>query len=763
MMKKGLINKLQAVLLLLAFLLGLPSCSDTDYETVAGRVAVTFIPQIGSEAPHPSSLPPRSPVSGSRAVDQSWTEGDQVGVCMVKADAALPTGSVFSRYEISGSASYRTLSPVTVSQKLFFPDDDSGVNFVAFSPYATVVDNMVTYSGFASQSAQADMEKVDFLYYKGTTSHNKSDGWATLTFGHKLSKVVINVTTTTDADAVTLSSLGMTITGTPGSVSANLADGTLTAGNAATITPYHTSGETNTRVATAILVPHTARSGRTITFTTTEGSFTCALPTELAFESGAAYTLNFIMTRQGVVMSDATTHLWEEGSMNWEEGYALEAPKETMLFAQTGNGTSSFTFRSNYKGTLNVVLSTDATDATAGVPSWITAGELTTTPGSYYTAYGYGFTVEDNAGTERTAYVHIVNDENKSLAVVELEQDGWEPVSNAYIVAPGGNTIYIPVSRANEHAEGAIGANDTFTAEVLWSDVQGLIATIKPYERGATGAVEVTTTATTSVAGNALIAVKVNDVIKWSWHIWVTDYVPTPIGDLGWMDRNLGATANAGTADLAERYKTFGLLYQWGRKDPFPSSGPQTVATTAVEPTLYNGAGTAFTYAMNESEVSALGAATLISTQQAYDWSIANPLTFIGFSGSWFNDPKPTTTNNQWGYTGGKSIYDPCPPGYRVPVSGSWGTAGDWTAFTWNTTYLGRDTGTAYGGWYPAAGRRANATGALSFVGTYGYAWSATPSSAAYGNYLYFTSGGVTPAGSSNRTCGYGVRCLLEQ
>lgn len=58
--------------------------------------------------------------------------------------------------------------------------------------------------------------------------------------------------------------------------------------------------------------------------------------------------------------------------------------------------------------------------------------------------------------------------------------------------------------------------------------------------------------------------------ILWSWHIWVTNRPITTSGgnDLQWMDRNLGALSNE-IGDVANR----GMLYQWGRKEPFlPSS-----------------------------------------------------------------------------------------------------------------------------------------------------------------------------------------------
>ena len=70
-----------------------------------------------------------------------------------------------------------------------------------------------------------------------------------------------------------------------------------------------------------------------------------------------------------------------------------------------------------------------------------------------------------------------------------------------------------------------------------------------------------------------MIAVKdASGKILWSWHIWATDFDPNAktlkyTNDNGstweFMDRNLGA-ANAESGSFG----AFGLLYQWGRKDP---------------------------------------------------------------------------------------------------------------------------------------------------------------------------------------------------
>ena len=121
------------------------------------------------------------------------------------------------------------------------------------------------------------------------------------------------------------------------------------------------------------------------------------------------------------------------------------------------------------------------------------------------------------------------------------------------------------------------------TASLLWETSQGLISQVElvyDYVRFRTPAFD----SGEHKEGNAVIAVyddKSN--IIWSWHIWITDNpgsVELKSGDstVEFMDRNLGATAatlsDSSSPAYGETLETYGLYYQWGRKDP--SMGPPT-------------------------------------------------------------------------------------------------------------------------------------------------------------------------------------------
>ena len=73
--------------------------------------------------------------------------------------------------------------------------------------------------------------------------------------------------------------------------------------------------------------------------------------------------------------------------------------------------------------------------------------------------------------------------------------------------------------------------------------------------------------------GNAVIgAYDAGGTLMWSWHIWAVNYDPeasaVDFNGLKMMDRNLGALANDNST-VENILASYGLYYQWGRKDPF--------------------------------------------------------------------------------------------------------------------------------------------------------------------------------------------------
>ena len=306
------------------------------------------------------------------------------------------------------------------------------------------------------------------------------------------------------------------------------------------------------------------------------------------------------------------------------------------------------------------------------------------------------------------------------------------------------------------------------------------------------------------VEANALIAVYSTPTVgnetnvHWSWHIWSTSYAPKATGGFfsyqtrqiassntsynsvasrteKVMTRNLGAAWNDNTS------KSFGLLYQWGRKDPFVGASSNASGTTTFA-----------TSTMGQKWGDASHVKTLTGASEANITSaIANPTTFYLQRNTtqydWVGDTYANQRDNLWGNPntttktpntarGSKSIYDPCPPGWRVAPQDTWtrftthgyntSNASEFNVkgsfnYGWNFIYAGPDK-TGSEAFYPAAGYRDTSTGALLVVGTEGGSWCS--SSYVAGNHnagdFWFHTGNVNPLNNGNRSNGLPVRCV---
>ena len=320
--------------------------------------------------------------------------------------------------------------------------------------------------------------------------------------------------------------------------------------------------------------------------------------------------------------------------------------------------------------------------------------------------------------------------------------------ANSYIVSEAGSYKFTPTKGNSNESVGSIAS-----AEVLWEtfgtdvtpSVGDLLKNVK-YNNG------VITFETPSAykEGNAVIAAKdASGKILWSWHIWLTDQ---PQGQVYYnnagtmMDRNLGATS-ATPGDVG----ALGLLYQWGRKDPFLGSSSISSGTEA------------------KSTLTWPSAVSSDSSKGTIAYATANPTTFITYYNNydWYYTESTSTDNTRW--QSAKTIYDPCPVGWCVPYGGVWPLAKGST-MSFSATYDSNNEGMNFSGkfgsaptiWYPASGYRVNYAGSLSEVGLDGYCWSASPGdSGAYG--LYFSNNGKVHMGNRyNRANGQSVRCLQE-
>ncbi len=284
--------------------------------------------------------------------------------------------------------------------------------------------------------------------------------------------------------------------------------------------------------------------------------------------------------------------------------------------------------------------------------------------------------------------------------------------ANCYLVGTGSTYSFPATVKGNGKGDGnskyienyGVEINDVAYAELVWE------ATLDADRTRSTQVIEGDPLyedgriyfTTGEQPGNAVIAAcSANGTVLWSWHIWVcSDEVgtKTDANGLVWMDRNLGATSVAPSAVQQTR----GLLYQWGRKDPFLPSAAEYVDI----PTVYVDDDDATANKKYEEQAKLRPSANVRNEQKGdgkrpfkaveslivYDapgnaaYAVENPEKFLKvhsvYTGAikidWYimapgNETTVQSASNLWGNTSDevnyKSIFDPCPAGYVVPRS----------------------------------------------------------------------------------------------
>lgn len=433
-------------------------------------------------------------------------------------------------------------------------------------------------------------------------------------------------------------------------------------------------------------------------------------------------------------------------------------------------------------------------------------------------------TVTENTSTESRpeAFVVVKAGPEKNMAVdtLRVRQEGKpafngtnlseKGTANCYIVKKAGDYCFSATLMGNNAETPGISPVSLSPASVtlLWQDYyaggEGLVKKVGLED----GYVTFSTYAGYH-RGNAVIAAK-NAAGKtiWSWHLWFTDDVEDlDVADLTnggkllytLQDRNLGAVSATPGDD-----RSLGLYYQWGRKDPFAAAAGKGLNERTMEEISFIGsdvttqAATAYTYdidgQVNNSAANMVWGQGVRATDVAT--TVANPTTFYPFTEKlkpmtydWMAEPNPALWGNPWeggsiypAYStvkcnsgkGSKSIYDPCPVGYRVIPMDTWIRAGVRNGSD-RVVYDSQNWGYKFnilvsGGslWFPLAGNRDQREGRLASNGSAGFCWTSSPfsgpgeSNSAYSATISSSSFTFSNQAAINRAWGYPVRCCKE-
>ena len=337
-----------------------------------------------------------------------------------------------------------------------------------------------------------------------------------------------------------------------------------------------------------------------------------------------------------------------------------------------------------------------------------------------------------------------------SKDVKDLDTDGN---ANCYIITEAGSYKFKAVYGNNP--SGSDYLKDVETAEILWETWNNAEEVTPNSVLAAASFAEdfiIIRTPETLHPGNALVAAKdASGKILWSWHIWVpaTQIVTANFGGImgvDLMDRNLGALVATQATDAEVDVTSYGMMYQWGRKDPYTAAGTFKGSSPAT-----------YAFAEGRSEVVAPGQITL-------EDAIADPL-LLGHinNGDWC-----LVKNNEFWADAEKTIYDPCPPGYRVSKKNTavpfWSTdlsaqAGWGVNLTAGWLKLGSPDASVF----PIAGYRDDySVGGLSKVGVRTLYWTSQASDDAKGPGADLRSDKAWTFGSAPKARLGSVRCVVE-
>lgn len=305
--------------------------------------------------------------------------------------------------------------------------------------------------------------------------------------------------------------------------------------------------------------------------------------------------------------------------------------------------------------------------------------------------------------------------------------------------------------------------------------------------------------------GNAVIAVTdASGNIVWSWHIWMpAEEVSSVMTASGYevMNMNLGAMNN--TPGNASSY---GMLYQWGRKDPFPAADTLTGTTSTVSAPMFD---------MEGNSVVITNSSWIDDSDNTLAYAVANPTVCLSnyyhysTSRDWLrteeaddalwgnpNGDSRDEDSNEYANKGRKTCYDPSPAGWRVPpvdvfrhFTSSGGYAwivddfniadvnGDGVAdkddYNYGWTFLADEEVPLY---FPAAARFDGSYAMLmgSMNGLWGNYWSNSPISTISGGafcclaFQVKDQNGndmttVSPAAGASRADAFSIRCIRDK
>ena len=396
---------------------------------------------------------------------------------------------------------------------------------------------------------------------------------------------------------------------------------------------------------------------------------------------------------------------------------------------------------------------------------------LISAPGHYRIPLVYGNAIK-NGTTNSRAYI--------SSAPAAMYYDGTDMLLHNFKDHNNQNITNPWIEKTNSNAYANIDG-----AKIVWSDEKDLVTSPTIAHVGGDGYLDFEVKQSDIKSGNAVVAVTKGNTVVWSWHLWfapksalnkieVTNHQGVKYNfteeTLGWKPKGEVTTytaprtvkvkveqtiANGGvkqvtviniTQNPGGKKEGISTLYQFGRKDAFPG--------------------------MNETQLPQGSINKNAGDNMSITNGIRYPQNFYTYGDSWYNTPPAGgyTYFNLWSAdntTSGwndnavvKTVYDPCPVGFKMPASNAFTgfTSNGQTQIASPANINARETNESYDKFFaayghnfytnssknatiffPASGFRGATDGFFGNGGYRGCYWSAVPSYfAGYGYNLKF-------------------------
>ncbi len=293
-------------------------------------------------------------------------------------------------------------------------------------------------------------------------------------------------------------------------------------------------------------------------------------------------------------------------------------------------------------------------------------------------------------------------------------------------------------------------------AKVIWAEKELYEDPNFCIASGTTGTL--TVTKSTGVTGNALIGIyDGDDALLWSYHVWCP------------YDKSVVSVTSEGPSTQFTAFKlalgqvtgadcdTY-MYYQWGRKDPLGRATPGFIGNNLLTvygdstPTASNKIdATATDESVNNLSYARKHPTTFITQcdEILRDWYPAKAASTIRTAAN-----APNGQNDNLWVSTKATIFDPCPPGYRVAPKALWdGTAAKQAGSLFDSAGL----------WYVLGGIRSRADAGVSGVAYGGYYWSSEVFGGASQNSYhlsFYSSALLGRTDYSSRAYGISARCV---